>query len=53
MTALGLAASLALLLGGVVGYMVTGSVWLLVLAGLGLVVSVSGWVLTRGGSRQR
>lgn len=53
MTALALAAALVVALVGIVGYVATGSVWLLVLAGIGLVVSASGWVLTRGGSRQR
>lgn len=53
MTALVLVASVLVLLAGVAGYVATGNVWLLVLAGIGLVASASGWVLSHGGSRHR
>lgn len=52
MRAFGLALACAAALTGIVGYVLNGQLWLLLLAGAGVVVASGGYVLLRGNPRR-
>lgn len=52
MTALALLLAVAVGLGGIVGYLLTGNTWLLGLTGAGVLLASGGYVYLRGSHRR-